>query len=224
MFEFQILDKQEKIRQNFLKKSRGSKQNASGRNISGSTDGNELTSFLADIARLKKIQSFEDRLPLKKEYFEKYSSYFGADVTPGDNRVNQVISHLAVWGLDIGNLFGAFKFIRVVLNENLGLPPSFSAPPADYLVREFAKLANKEIKEGLCPNPMLEELVENLDSGKWPVVDDKIKAGAFKVLGEHYDAQNDEEKALDIWVKAYQIHSDVGVKTRLKLAKRLPEG
>lgn len=179
-----------------------------------------------DLRRLSEIQSLEAKIELKREllpeYYDWVSGVLEAATLSGKGVQDDVLVHVMIWRIDVGDYYGALPLVAYALRWNLELPQRFSRTLAAMVVEEIADEALKRLGSGhdfdLDILLQVEFLTEDED------MHDQIRAKLNKALGLQLARRAEAiEPGDDGPAGARRAGIEAGV-TRLKRALQLDQG
>jgi len=176
-----------------------------------------LAQLQTHAAELKKIQSTEDKIELKRKYVPDYDAYVDGILAADSAVQDDVLMQLMVWRLDIGQFVQAYEIATHALEHGLVLPERFKRDLATYLAEEFAEaviLADGREDADVPSEVLLRQLLEDLSEKDMP---DQVRAKLHKAIGFRLQATGDAEKmltAIDHFDRALQLNPKVGLKKR----------
>ena len=155
-----------------------------------------LAQLQTHTAELKKIQSTEAKIALKRKYVPDYDAYIDGVLASESSVQDDVLMQLMVWRLDVGQFDEANEIATHALEHKLALPERFKRDLATYLAEEFAEVAIlADGKEGAdAPSELLlRQLLEDLSEKDMP---DQVRAKLHKAIGFRLQSTGDAEKML----------------------------
>ena len=174
-----------------------------------------------DRARLKAIQSQEQKIVVKQSLLPDYADYVQAVVGSGVGAQDDVLTRIMVWRIDVGDVAGALEIARYVFEHNLATPDNFARSPACLLVEETAEIAMAALVTKSEP-PSVDVLMEIGEMTKAHDMPDEVRAKLHKAIARIYDAKaqaapdNDQlalyQLAFDNYVRALDLNEKCGVK------------
>lgn len=179
-----------------------------------------------DLRRLGEIQSLEAKIALKRDLLPEYAEWVGgvlaAAEQSGKGVQDDVLVHVMIWRIDVGDYEGALPLVAYALRWNLELPQRFSRTLAAMVVEEIADEALKRLGGGhdfdLDILLQVEALTEDED------MHDQIRAKLNKAIGLQLARRAEAiEPGDDGPAGARRAGIEAGV-TRLKRALQLDQG
>jgi hypothetical protein len=102
-----------------------------------------------DLRRLKEIQSRERKIELKRELLPGYVDWIdgvlAAEALGKGGAEDDVLVHIMIWRIDVGDFAGALPLAAYVLKHTLPLPERFNRTPATLIAEETAEAALKAL-------------------------------------------------------------------------------
>ncbi|MCE6089827.1 phage terminase small subunit [Acinetobacter baumannii] len=195
----------------------------------------QLSQLNNDRARLKQIQSTENKIKLKAELLPIYAPYIDGILEAQTGVQDEIVTEMMIWNIDTSNFSRALQIAEYVLVHNLVLPDRFERTPACVITEEISAAFLKQLKtnveididvlkqlEILMTNPDLSE--ETLD------MPDQVKAKMYLALGKsELRLITDKDKpdlvhtkaALDYLQKAVELDDKCGGRGDLNLVQKL---
>ncbi|KAA8734926.1 terminase [Acinetobacter qingfengensis] len=149
----------------------------------------QLLQLNSDKARLKQIQSKQNKVELKRQLVPNYKPYIQGilEVKPGVQ--DEVVTQVLVWAIDIADYEFALDIAEYVLEHDLKLPDRFERSEACFITEEiseaFLKVLKTDVAIDITILERLESLItdETLDKSKRDMPDE-VKAKLYLALGK----------------------------------------
>ena len=191
-----------------------------------------------DLRRLKEIQSKEGKIALKRELLPAYlpwiTGVLEAEAAGGAGAQDDILTHVMIWRIDVGDFEGALPLIAYVLRHGLALPERFERTAATLIAEEIAEAAIQQLGQGEAFDfPLLLKVDDLTDPHDMP---DQVRAKLKKALGLELaraaaamerDADGPAggrrgalEGALRYLRRALELNSKVGVKKEVERLER----
>ncbi|WP_264753712.1 phage terminase small subunit, partial [Acinetobacter baumannii] len=90
----------------------------------------QLMQLNNDRARLKQIQSTENKIKLKAELLPTYAPYIDGILEAQSGVQDEILTEMMIWNIDTSNFSRALQIAEYVLVHNLALPDRFERTPA----------------------------------------------------------------------------------------------
>ncbi|WP_069337144.1 phage terminase small subunit [Sphingobium yanoikuyae] len=204
----------------------------------------QLAELDTDLKALKAIQALDRKIDLKRELIEKYDPWVSGvidGVAAGGKPVqDDIVLHMMMWALDIGDHERALSTVSYVLDHDLALPERFSRTAPTFIAEVSADNALTRLQQGEdCDLDWL-GFVADATAGKDML--DPVRAKLCKAiglaLGRRAEAMEPGDSgpaggkgaalsaALAQLKEALRLHSAIGVKKEIdrleRLAKAIP--
>ena len=187
-----------------------------------------------DLRRLREIQSRETKIELKAELLPAYDAWVDGVLAAGTGAQDDVLLHVMIWRIDVGDYAGAMPLIRHVVEHKLDLPERFDRTAPTMITEEIAEAALAAHGQGQPFDlAVLEEVAEIVAEED---IFDVVRAKLHKAIGleqqriaEATPATADGPagaraaglaKARANFVRALALDSGAGVKKRIEATER----
>lgn len=189
-----------------------------------------LSKLTQDRARLKQIQSVEQKIEIKRQLVPEYADYIDGVLKGDSGAEDQVVSRLMVWSTDIGDVDGAMAIGSYLIKHGIGTADSFKRSTGCLLVEELSEHASAAL--GVDSQAMtLQQLADLSALTASEDMPDEVRAKLEKVTGRTMLLQvsADEpadtdatwlEQALEHFKRALQLDVKSGVKTDIGAIER----
>ena len=189
-----------------------------------------LAKLTQDRARLKQIQSVEQKIEIKRQLVPEYADYIDGVLKGDSGAEDQVVARLMVWSADIGDVDGAMAIGGYLIKHGLGTADAFKRSTGCLLVEELSEHASAAL--GVDSQAMtLQQLADLSALTASEDMPDEVRAKLEKVTGRTMLLQvnADEpaatdatwlEQALGHFKRALQLHEKCGVKTDIGAIER----
>uniref|UniRef100_UPI00289D75E6 phage terminase small subunit n=1 Tax=Sphingomonas sp. TaxID=28214 RepID=UPI00289D75E6 len=98
-----------------------------------------------DLRRLHELQSVERKIELKRQLLPGYVDWVEGVMAANVATEDDILTHVMIWRLDVGDFAGALPLARFVLRHGLTLPERFSRTAPTLICEEIADAALKAI-------------------------------------------------------------------------------
>lgn len=169
--------------------------------------------------QLKKIQSVQSKILLKKELLPEYQAYLEGVMQADSGSPDSVLMTLLVWFLDVGDWQNALTLADYALRHDMTMPDRFQRTTGCVIAENVAEASIADAAISLDELQQFWALVGEQD------MPDKVKAKMHKALGLNEVLQQQEPKnALNHLQTALSLDNRAGVKPQIKtLQKQLEE-
>lgn len=106
----------------------------------------QLMQLNNDRARLKQIQSTENKIKLKSELLPNYAPYIDGILEAQSGLQDEILTEMMIWNIDTSNFNRALQIAEYVLVHNLSLPDRFERTPACMITEEISAAFLKQLK------------------------------------------------------------------------------
>ncbi|MFV0625214.1 phage terminase small subunit [Sphingomonas sp. ac-8] len=191
-----------------------------------------------DLRRLKEIQSTEKKIELKRELLPAYDAWIegvlAADNDGKGGAQDDIVTHMLIWRIDVGDYEAALPLADYVLRHNLTLPERFTRTAGTLIAEETAEAALKAFGQDLDFNLDVLRRVDDLT--EIHDMPDQVRAKLEKALGlkmariaDAMEADADGvaggkraalEKALKHLRRALELDTGCGVKKETQRLER----
>lgn len=187
-----------------------------------------LVEFEQDKRQLKELVQIAEKVNLKRNVLvPKYKPVAEAYLEAGENYQNPIFSDLIIWLFDIGDLETAVSWLFKAIELDLPTPENFKTNSWAVVCARFVlEWAEVQQAKGRSIEPYFSQVLAKLESD-WKLPEKQAAewykfAGYGLLLNEKGDPQPSYvgdlkrlEKAREFLVKAHELHSKVGVKTKI---------
>ncbi|MCX8578827.1 hypothetical protein J3U35_05175 [Gilliamella sp. B2717] len=199
--------------QNFLQKHYAQQE----RNAENQAASNAYEMMLAklnnDRVRLKKFQSTEAKIELKKQLIPEYMDWINGVLKSDNAQQDDVFMRLMVWMIDTKQFELAYPLAEHALKHNWVTPDEYQRQTATLITEELANttLAQISNKQTVNADVLLKfaELVADKD------MFDEVRAKFNKAVG-YVLKETQPEQALFYLKRALELDDGCGVKTTIK--------
>ncbi len=112
----------------------------------------QLAELDTDLKVLKSVQALDRKIDLKRELIEKYDPWIAGvldAVSAGGKPVqDDILLHMMMWALDIGDHERALSTVSYVLDHDLALPERFSRTAPTFIAEVSADNALARLQQG----------------------------------------------------------------------------
>lgn len=186
-----------------------------------------------DLRRLKEIRSIDLKIAAKREMLPEYRPWvqgiLAADAGVGTGLAAEVVPTCMVWLIDVGDYDNALSLAEFVLRHKVPMPSRYQRDAATIIVEEIADAALRAQNAG--NRFSLETLGEVLDLTFACDIHDEVRAKLLKAAGNEELAAGEAAEAtaaapflkaaLSALNEAQRLHDRIGVKDKIKRAKKL---
>lgn len=191
-----------------------------------------------DLRTLREIQSTERKIEAKRTMLPAYDPWIAgvleADAAGKGGAQDDIVTHVMIWRIDVGDFAGAIPLAEYVLRHNLILPERFERTAATLIAEETAEAALAAFGQD-TPFPLdtlrqVDGLVEIHD------MPDQVRAKLEKAMGLHHGRLADTlepdadgvaggkraafERAARHLRRAQSLNSSAGVKKEINRVER----
>lgn len=195
----------------------------------------QLMQLNNDRARLKQIQSTENKVKLKATLLPIYTPYLEGILEAQTGVQDEIVTEMMIWNIDVGNFNQALLLAEYVLQHGLALPDRFERTPACVITEEIASEFLKKLKTNVYIDidvlKRLESLMINSELPPETVdMPDQVKAKLYLALGKaELRLITDKDKpdlihtraAAEYLQKAVELDDKCGGKGDLNLVQKL---
>ena len=191
-----------------------------------------------DLRQLREIQSTERKIEAKRTMLPAYDAWIEgvleADAAGKGGAQDDIVTHVMIWRIDVGDFAGAIPLAEYVLRHNLILPERFERTAATLIAEETAEAALKALGQDtdfdLDTLAQVDDLVEVHD------MPDQVRAKMEKARGLHMLRRADRlepdadgvaggkraayERAASHLRRAQELNGSAGVKKDLNRIER----
>ena len=175
----------------------------------------QLVNLATHKRRLKKIQSIERKIEVKRELVGEYDAYIKGVIESDAGVQDDVLTTLMVWRIDTGDISGALEIAEYALDHGLKTPEQYNRDTATLVAEEIAEIA---LKDPAAVSLDDLDAVELLTSGH--DMPDEVRAKLHKALGLRLVAAGRKSDGLSAFNRALQLHDRVGVKKDIERLER----
>ncbi len=178
----------------------------------------------ADRARLKKIQSMQQKAAVKAELLPDYLPYVEGIMAADQAEPDEIVMQLLVWCFDAGAMEKFETIVRYVLKHDASasMPGGFKQPTVSWIAESVAKWTLEQLgsQKGISADWLLfviwlESQTADCD------MHDQVRAKLSRVCGELLETEN-PEKALQHYQTAIAFDKHIRIKKKIKaLEQRL---
>lgn len=166
-----------------------------------------------DRLRLKKFQSTEAKIELKKVLIPEYTDWINGVLESNNPQQDDVFMRLLVWMIDTKQFEQAYPLAEHALKHNWVTPDEYQRQPATLITEELAnttltQISNKQVVDA---DILLKfaELVADKD------MFDQVRAKLNKAIG-YALKETQPDQALGYLKRALELDESCGVKTAIK--------
>ena len=187
-----------------------------------------------DLRRLHELQSVERKIELKRDLLPGYADWVEGVLASEAGTEDDILTHIMIWRLDVGDFAGAMPLARYVLRHGLTLPERFSRTAPTLICEEIADAALKALGQDQDFDLALLRDVEILviDADIYDQVRAKLEKAIGLCLARAADAiqpdadgpagarRGAQEHALKHLRRASELDKTAGVKKRIEKLER----
>lgn len=166
-----------------------------------------------DRAQLKKIESKESKIALKRKLIPDYIEWINGVLTSNNSQQDDVFMRILVWMIDTKQFEQAFPLAEHAIKHNWVTPDEYKRKTATLITEELANtvLADISNKQPVDTGVLFKfaDLVADKD------MFDEVRAKLNKAIG-YALKETDPEKALSYLTRALELDENSGVKTVIK--------
>ncbi|CAM3982555.1 terminase [Xenorhabdus thuongxuanensis] len=178
-----------------------------------------------DQARLSGLQGKARKAEYKRTVMAAYDGWIDGVLAADTGQADEVLTHIMIWQIDIGNYGRALTLAAYVIRHNLPLPDRYQRTIGPLLVDEICDQALTIFATGdttLDPIPLdiLEQLTELVTPLDMP---NQVRAKLFKTLAYTLRIQPQraaQERALSLMQEALLLFANIGVKKEIETLMR----
>jgi tetratricopeptide (TPR) repeat protein len=199
--------------QKFLQKHYAQKER--NRNDIKTTNAYEmmLAKLNNDRLRLKKFQSTEAKIELKKMLIPEYMDWINGVLESDNAQQDDVFMRLLVWMIDTKQFEQAYSLAEHALKHNWVTPDEYQRQTATLITEELANTTLTQIRNNQVVDAGIllkfAELVADKD------MFDQVRAKLNKAIG-YALKETQPDQALGYLKRALELDEDCGVKTAIK--------
>lgn len=187
-----------------------------------------------DLRRLHELQSVERKIELKRQLLPGYVDWVEGVMAANVATEDDILTHVMIWRLDVGDFAGALPLARFVLRHGLTLPERFSRTAPTLICEEIADAALKALGQDqdfdIATLRDVEVLV--IDEDIFDQVRAKLEKAIGLCLARAADAiepdadgpagarRGAQEQALRHLRRAVELDTNAGVKKRIEKLER----
>lgn len=166
-----------------------------------------------DRIRLKKFQSTEAKIELKKQLIPEYMDWINGVLESGNVQQDDVFMWILVWMIDTKQFEKAFPLAEHAIKHNWVTPDEYKRKTATLITEELANTVltaiynKKPVDTGILFK--FADLVADKD------IFDEVRAKLNKAIG-YALKETDPEKALSYLTRALELDENSGVKMAIK--------
>ena len=176
-------------------------------------------SLQVDLERVSAINSREQRQQLKRdELLPKYLDYVQRYRDSGLSFPNSVVVQVLVWLFDTVQFEAGLDLAKFAIEQGQPMPERFKRDVPTFVADAVIEWAEAEQKASRSPEPYLSDLLPLVD-GDWQLTE-QIPAKYHKLIGIRAMASKEWAKAIAHFERATELHSAIGVGTRLDGARK----
>lgn len=181
----------------------------------GATNAYEmmLAKLNNDRVRLKKIESIEGKIELKKQLIPEYLDWINGVIESNNTQQDDVFMRVLVWMIDAKQFEQAYPLAEHALKHNWVTPDEYKRSTATLITEEIANTA-----VALCNNGQpvdLNILFKFADLVADKDMFDEVRAKLNKAIGFALK-ETQPEQALSYLKRALELDDDCGVKTKIR--------
>ncbi len=169
--------------------------------------------------RLKAVQSIERKIELKAQLLPEFDSWVDGVLAGNTGAVDDVLTTVMVWRIDVGDLTGALPLAQYVLRHGLAMPDQYQRTAACLIAEEYADTAEKLMAKGEAVDANL--LASVLDMVAEHDMPDEVRGKLHRAFGAALDAASVFAEALAAYERASALNPKAGVKKRIEQLQRL---
>ena len=166
-----------------------------------------------DRIRLKKFESTEAKIELKKQLIPEYMDWINGVLESGNAQQDDVFMWILVWMIDTKQFEKAFPLAEHAIKHNWVTPDEYKRKTATLITEELANTVLTAIynKKPVDTSILFKfaDLVADKD------IFDEVRAKLNKAIG-YALKETDPEKALSYLTRALELDENSGVKTAIK--------
>ncbi|WP_445357293.1 phage terminase small subunit [Microbulbifer sp. ANSA002] len=173
-----------------------------------------------DLKLLSERTDIAEKIDFKRALLPKYLPRVRQYMESGAHYQNPILVHCVIWLIDVGDIEQALALANHAIEQQQSMPERFKRDLPTYVAEELHDWAEREYKAQRSPFPYFSEVVEAVQSQRWPVINIIVLGKLYKLAGLLYDQEEDFAKAVHWYEKAEQVNDKAGVKTRLEMARK----
>lgn len=172
----------------------------------------------ADIQRLKKLATVEEKKAVKINLLDKYDIFIDDYIAMKHNYRNAVAVQVMIWLFDVMNLEKALRLAFVLVDQEQPMPANFGRDMPTFVCDSVYDWANALWKEKKSASPYLDWLVEKL-----PAWDDMFKlhpaviSKNYVMLAKHKSNEGEYQAVVDLCTLAEAANPEGHGSKTLKL-------
>ncbi|WP_444894922.1 phage terminase small subunit [Microbulbifer sp. SSSA005] len=190
------------------------------------TDKDEYTRNLleetleSDLQLLSERKEIAEKIALKRALLPRYLPHAHKYMASGAKYPNLILVQCVIWLIDIEDIEQALTLANYAIEQQQSMPERFKRDLPTYVAEELHDWAEREYKAPRSPFPYFSEVLDAVQSQRWPVASIIVLGKIYKLAGLLYDQEEDFAKAVHWYEKAEQVNDKAGVKTRLEQARK----
>ncbi|WP_244590110.1 phage terminase small subunit [Xenorhabdus innexi] len=178
-----------------------------------------------DQTRLSGLQGTERKIDYKRDIIAAYDSWIDGVLSADTGQADEVLTHIMIWQIDIGNYERALTLAEYVIRHNLPLPDRYHRTVGPLLVDEICDKALTIFAAGNAEiEPISRAVLEELFTLVAPLdMPNQVRAKLFKTLAytlRKSPQQADKEQALSLMQQALLLFANIGVKKDIETLTR----
>lgn len=178
-----------------------------------------LVKLRNDRFRLKKFESTEAKIDLKRQLIPEYMDWINGVLAAENKQQDDVFMNILIWMIDTRQFDLAYPLAKHALQHDWNSPDEYERKTATLITEELANTVLSQCRENVPVDEktlfQFAELVANKD------IFDQVRAKLHKALG-YVLLEKDKAKSLENFKRALELDEKSGVKTIIdKLEKEL---
>ncbi|WP_299580903.1 phage terminase small subunit [uncultured Microbulbifer sp.] len=173
-----------------------------------------------DLQLLSERKEISEKIALKRELLPRYLPHAHKYMASGAKYPNLVLVQCVIWLIDVGDIEQALMLANYAIEQQQSMPERFKRDLPTYVAEELHDWAEREYKAQRSPFPYFSEVLDAVQSDRWPIFNKIVLGKLYRMAGLLYDQEEDFAKAVHWYEKAEQVNDKAGVKTRLEMARK----
>lgn len=168
--------------------------------------------------RLKKIQSIERKIEVKRQLLPEYDAYMQGVLQSNRGRQDDVLMTVMVWYIDTGEIEKALTIAEYALKHDLQTPDRYERNTACLIAEEIADTSLKLMDgENAVSSDLIGQTIAITEDHD---MFDQVRARLLKAYGMSLIGSDAKEAAIEPLERALELDDRSGVKKLIEQTKR----
>lgn len=168
--------------------------------------------------RLKKIQSIERKIEVKRQLLPEYDAYVQGVLQSNSGRQDDVLMTVLVWYIDTGEIEKALSIAEYALKHDLQTPDRYERSTACLIAEEIADTSLKLMDgENAVSSDLIGQTIAITEDHD---MFDQVRARLLKAYGMSLICSDAKEAAIEPLERALELDERSGVKKLIEQTKR----